>query len=105
MPLLTGSRHARKPFTLAHAPVPFQASASLGVRARLAARLQASMQRAMRILSTALLLSVAVAATALAQGQSAPFTLSDSGRGYATLSDALNAIGDGQGTIIVAPGT
>ena len=63
------------------------------------------MQRAMRILSTALLLSVAVAATALAQGQSAPFTLSDSGRGYATLSDALNAIGDGQGTIIVAPGT
>ncbi|HCW60604.1 MAG TPA: hypothetical protein DHB48_06375, partial [Sphingobium sp.] len=59
----------------------------------------------MRILSTALLLSVAVAATALAQGQSAPFTLSDSGRGYATLSDALNAIGDGQGTIIVAPGT
>jgi hypothetical protein len=63
------------------------------------------MQRAMRILSTALLLSVAVAATALAQAQSAPFTLSDSGRGYATLSEALNAIGDGQGTIIVAPGT
>ena len=59
----------------------------------------------MRFLSTALLLSAAVAATALAQGQSAPFTLSDSGRGYATLSEALNAIGDGQGTIIVAPGT
>ncbi|WP_370173155.1 right-handed parallel beta-helix repeat-containing protein [Sphingobium abikonense] len=59
----------------------------------------------MRFLSTALLLSAAVAATALAQGQSAPFTLSDSGRGYATLSDALNAIGEGQGTIIVAPGT
>ncbi|QGP78989.1 right-handed parallel beta-helix repeat-containing protein [Sphingobium sp. CAP-1] len=59
----------------------------------------------MRILSTSLLVSAAIASAALAQGNAAPFTVTESGRAYASLGDALRAIGDGRGTIMVAPGT
>jgi hypothetical protein len=59
----------------------------------------------MRTVSTALLLTVAVAASALAQGQGAPFTVAETGRAYGMLADALRAIGDGRGTVVVAPGT
>nr|WP_087575296.1 right-handed parallel beta-helix repeat-containing protein [Sphingomonas sp. CDS-1] len=59
----------------------------------------------MRLFSTVLLLSAAVAATALAQGVASPFTVAESGRSYATLSDAIKAIGNGRGTILVAPGS
>lgn len=59
----------------------------------------------MRILSITLLLSAAVAATAFAQGNSGGFTVAESGRSFGTLSAALVAIGDGQGTVVVAPGT
>lgn len=58
----------------------------------------------MRVFSTILLLSAAVTATALAQGVGSPFTVAESGRGYATLNDAIRAIGQGRGTIMVAPG-
>jgi hypothetical protein len=58
----------------------------------------------MRILSTSLLLSAAIAATAFAQGTSGGFTVAESGRSFGTLSTALAAIGDGQGTVVVAPG-
>lgn len=59
----------------------------------------------MRIFSTILLFSAAVGATALAQGTATPFTVAESGRGYATLHDAIAAIGNGRGTVLVAPGS
>ncbi len=59
----------------------------------------------MRILSTALLVSAAIASTALAQGGGAPFTVVETGQGFASIGDALAAIGDRRGTISIAPGT
>jgi hypothetical protein len=50
-------------------------------------------------------LSLALSAgPALAQS-GAPFTVEETGQGYGRLSDAFNAIGKGEGTVIVAPGT
>ena len=40
-----------------------------------------------------------------AQSQGAPFTLVETGEGYTRLADAIAAVGDGEGTILVAPGT
>ena len=37
-------------------------------------------------------------------GSDAPFVLAENGRGYGRLQDAVDAIGEGQGTIRVAPG-
>jgi hypothetical protein len=52
---------------------------------------------------------LALAATALATGataqSNAPFQIAETGRGYARLADAVAAIGDAQGTIVIAPGT
>lgn len=59
----------------------------------------------MRIFSTALLLSTALAASAFAQGQAGTFTVVETGRAYASLGDAIGSIGDGRGTIMVGPGT
>lgn len=59
----------------------------------------------MRILSTILLVSAAAGAAALAQGMPTPFTVAESGRGYSALKDAVAAIGNGKGTILIAPGT
>ncbi len=60
-------------------------------------------------LKTALLTAAAVAVVPLtallAQGNSAPFTVTETGRGYTSLQAAVDAIGDGQGTIAIAPGT
>jgi hypothetical protein len=50
------------------------------------------------------LLAAALAAPLLAQSAGAPFVLKESGRGFTTLQDAVSAIGDGRGTILVAPG-
>ncbi|MFN3387554.1 MAG: right-handed parallel beta-helix repeat-containing protein [Allosphingosinicella sp.] len=55
-----------------------------------------------------LALALAVAAPlatgpAFAQG-SAPFTIVETGRGFASLQEAVNAIGEGDGTIRIAPG-
>ena len=54
-------------------------------------------------------LIIALAATALATAASAQgsgaFVVSETGRSYARLTDAVAAIADGQGTILIAPGT
>lgn len=63
------------------------------------------MPPAMRILSTTLLVSAAIGATALAQGRPTPFTVEESGQGYASLKDAVAAIGGGRGTVLIASGT
>lgn len=46
----------------------------------------------------------ALAGTASAQSN-APFQVAETGRGYGRLADAVAAIGDAQGTIVIAPGT
>lgn len=60
-----------------------------------------------RLARALLLAPLALAATALhgqADGRTAPFTWSETGRGYASLQDAVSAIGSGAGTIRIAPG-
>ncbi len=48
---------------------------------------------------------IAVAATEVrAQNSDAPFTVAETGRGYGVLDQAVKAIGDGQGTIVIRPG-
>lgn len=55
---------------------------------------------------TLALFPLCAALTVAATAQSAaPFTVAENGRQYARLSDALEAIGDQQGTIVIAPGT
>jgi len=44
-------------------------------------------------------------ASALAQGETAPFTVVETGRGYASLQEAVNAVGNTRATIRIAPGT
>jgi len=56
----------------------------------------------LRTISVALVL---VAAPLLAQAQAAPFVIEESGRGFSRLADAVAAIGAGDGTISIAPGT
>jgi hypothetical protein len=46
-----------------------------------------------------------LAAPAAAQQTRAPFTIAETGQGFAHLDDAVGAIRDGQGTILIAPGT
>lgn len=46
-----------------------------------------------------------LASAGLAQERRAPFTHAESGRGFDTLQDAVDAIGAGRGTIRIAPGT
>jgi Right handed beta helix region len=50
-------------------------------------------------------LAVSTLATTAAAQSSAPFQVAETGRGYARLADAVAAIGDTQGTIVIAPGT
>ena len=45
-----------------------------------------------------------LAAPAAAQQQSAPFVVEQTGEGFATLDEAVGAIRDGEGTILIAPG-
>ncbi|MBT2188883.1 right-handed parallel beta-helix repeat-containing protein [Sphingobium nicotianae] len=51
------------------------------------------------------LIAVGLATLASAQQAGAPFTVVETGRGYGRLADAIGAIGEGEGTILVAPGT
>jgi hypothetical protein len=52
-----------------------------------------------------LILTLLVAASAAsAQSGSAPYVVRGSGQGFSKLQDALQAIGDGSGTIVIAPG-
>jgi hypothetical protein len=46
-----------------------------------------------------------LSAPLLAQRSAAPFTIEESGRGFETLQEAVDAIGGGAGTIVIAPGT
>jgi hypothetical protein len=48
---------------------------------------------------------VAAAAPLPAQTAVAPFTVAESGRGFDTLAGAVASVGDGGGTILIAPGT
>ncbi|RPF72754.1 right-handed parallel beta-helix repeat-containing protein [Aurantiacibacter spongiae] len=43
-------------------------------------------------------------ASLMAQERAAPFTVIETGQGYARLQDAVDAIGDARGTIAIAPG-
>ena len=61
------------------------------------------MAEAMR-LPIALAALATTAAPLLAQPAAAPFQVRESGQSFATLQDAINAIGEGRGTIVVAPG-
>lgn len=56
---------------------------------------------------TALALLIALAMVIPAQSQTggAPYVIAESGQGFGRLQDAVNAIGDGTGTIRIAPGT
>ncbi len=57
-----------------------------------------------RIAAPALIALAAVTLPLSAQ-QQAPFSVAETGRGYATLQDAVDAIGAGTGTVVFAPGT
>ncbi|MCA1748784.1 MAG: right-handed parallel beta-helix repeat-containing protein [Parasphingopyxis sp.] len=57
----------------------------------------------MRIFLVAMLAALAVAPPIAAQRQ-APFTIAETGEGFARLQDAVDAIGGGQGTIAIAAG-
>lgn len=50
-----------------------------------------------------LLAAAAAAVPALAQG-SAPFVVQETGQGFGSLQQALDAIGDGNATLVIAPG-
>jgi Right handed beta helix region len=58
----------------------------------------------MRLTALLALAATALATSATAQSN-APFQIAETGRGYAKLADAVAAIGDAQGTIVIAPGT
>ncbi len=47
---------------------------------------------------------MAAAAPAAAQSAPAPYSVTETGRGYGSLQKAVDAIGEGAGTIVVAPG-
>lgn len=60
-----------------------------------------------RLFQTLLLVPLALGSVALhgqEKDRSAPFTVIETGRGFSSLQDAVSAIGDGEGTIQVAPG-
>jgi hypothetical protein len=59
----------------------------------------------MRMIPILLLVSAAVAATATAQGSGTAFTVAETGRSFPTLAAAIGSIGDGVGTVMIAPGT
>lgn len=58
-----------------------------------------------KALSLAVAGLAALLPSAASAQQQAPFLLVETGRGFARLADAINAVGEGSGTILVAPGT
>lgn len=54
---------------------------------------------------TPLLLISALCAVAASAQSAAPFRNAETGRGYASLQAAIDGIGEGEGTIIIAPGS
>lgn len=57
------------------------------------------------LLAAGLALAAIPAAAPLAQPGGAPFTVAETGQGYGSLQQALDAIGSGSATVMVAPGT
>ncbi len=57
-----------------------------------------------RYLRSGILGSALIAGAALAQG-AAPYQVAETGRNYGSLQQAVDAIGDGNGTVVVRPGT
>ncbi len=53
----------------------------------------------------ATILLLALAAPAAAQERTAPFVVAETGKGYATIDEAVTAIRDDDATILIAPGT
>ena len=60
---------------------------------------------ALAALAVAAIPAAALLAQAPVAPSTAPFTVAESGRGFATLQQAVDAIGSGQGTVAIAPGT
>lgn len=73
--------------------------------APLHARLADSLDKAFVALILALGAFALPLSSVEAQSPSRPFTIAETGRGYATLQAAVDAIGDQRGTIEIAPGT
>jgi Right handed beta helix region len=59
----------------------------------------------MRLTVAIALTLTTLTAAATAQGSGAAFQVAETGRGYSRLADAVAAIGDAQGTVVIAPGT
>ncbi|MBB3983577.1 hypothetical protein GGR44_003268 [Sphingobium fontiphilum] len=59
----------------------------------------------MRITSISILAAAAAGATALAQGAPAPFTVAETGQSFGSLADAVRAVGNARGTVVIAPGS
>ncbi len=55
--------------------------------------------------SLAFALLLCVASAAVAQAERQPFRVAESGKAFWRLDDAVRSIGDGDGTIVIAPGT
>ena len=51
------------------------------------------------------LAAAAIAASSSTNAQTAPFQNAETGRNYGSLQQAVDAVGEGEGTIIIAPGT
>jgi len=61
------------------------------------------MRKIARLLATVAALGALAAPAALSLGQTTPYTVVETDRSYARLQDAVDAIGDGRGTISFAP--
>ena len=61
------------------------------------------MRKNARLLATVAALGAVAAPAALSWSQTAPYTVVETGRSYTRLQDAVDAIGDGRGTISFAP--
>lgn len=59
----------------------------------------------MRLIPASLLLALALGSTTMAQTDRPAFVVAETDRGYHRLADAVASIGDGQGTILIRPGT
>jgi hypothetical protein len=55
-------------------------------------------------LPLALAAAAVAASPLLAQASGAPYTIRESGQSFATLQEAVDAVGNGRGTIVLAPG-
>ena len=63
-----------------------------------------ALRRRLAVLAVCAVLAIPAGLAFAQRGEgSAPFTVSESGRGFARLQDAVNAIGAAQGTIRIAP--